>query len=264
MTRAEVAASARIERYMVNPLNQFTIASVAKKLNKINVKVSLSHQKPFPNLHLLSHYRFKKRFVKIYPNGDIKGGMYRMIASLIDFSFIRSLVADCYATISPPCYDPPSLFLLDLFRHIDGYKEMSRFCKVLRDEDRGRSYRQLAGITSDIIPCEGTFSNFRGRIGASRYNEIFHVLVDFFHQLEMVTFKVLAHDGTLYPTRARYKGCISVTSARALALKMSSAKLKTGSFIDSTIWPNKTWDPKSASIPNVPVTDSPMMSKSRK
>ena len=207
MTRAKVAASARIERYMVNPLNQFTIASVAKKLNKINVKVSLSHQKPFPNLHLLSHYRFKKRFVKIYPNGDIKGGMYRMIASLIDFSFIRSLVADCYATISPPCYDPPSLFLLDLFRHIDGYKEMSRFCKVLRDEDRGRSYRQLAGITSDIIPCEGTFSNFRGRIGASRYNEIFHVLVDFFHQLEMVTFKVLAHDGTLYPTRARYKGC---------------------------------------------------------
>ena len=130
-----------------------------------------------------------------------------MIASLIDFSFIRSLVADCYTTIAPPCYDPPSLFLLDLFRYIDGYKEMSRFCEVLRDEDRGRSYRQLAGITPDNIPCQGTFSHFRDRLGASRYNEIFHVLVTIFHQLEMITFNILAHDGTLYPTWARYKGC---------------------------------------------------------
>jgi hypothetical protein len=192
---------------MVNPLSKFTIASVAKRLNEININVALSHQSLFPNLHLLSHYRFKKRFVKILSNGDIKGGMCRMIASLIDFSFIRSLVADCYTTIAPPCYDPPSLFLLDLFRFIDGYKEMSRFCTVLRDEDRGRSYRRLAGIASDNIPCEATFSNFRSRIGASRYNQIFHVLVDIFHQLEMITFKVLAHDGTLYPTWARYKGC---------------------------------------------------------
>jgi len=191
----------------VNPLSKFTIASVAKRLNKININVSLSHQNPFPNLHLLSCYRFKKRFVKIFPNGDIKGGMCRMIASLIDFSFVRSLVADCYTTIAPPCYDPPSLFLLDLFRYIDGFKEMSRFCQVLRDEDRGRSYRKLAGITSNNIPCKGTFSHFRKRLGAARYNEIFHVLVDIFHKLEMITFKFLAHDGTLYPTWARYKGC---------------------------------------------------------
>ena len=84
---------------------------------------------------------------------------------------------------------------------------MSRFCEVLRDNDRGRSYRRLAGIDSDDIPCESTFSNFRLRLGESRYNEIFHILVDIFHQLEMITFNILAHDGTLYPTWARYKGC---------------------------------------------------------
>ena len=192
---------------MVNRLKKFTIANVAKRLNNININVSLSHQRPFPNLHLLSHYQFKKRFVKIFDNGDIKGGMCRMIASLIDFSFIRSLVADCYTTRAPPWYDPPSLFLLDLFRHVDGYPNMSRFCQVLRDDDRARSYRQFAGIDSDHIPCEATFSNFRLRLGESRYNEIFHVLVDMFRQLEMITFNILAHDGTLYPTRARYKGC---------------------------------------------------------
>ena len=166
----------------------------------------MSHQKPFPNLNFLSNYRFKKRFVKILPNGDIQGGYTKMITSLIDFSFIRSLVADCYSEYGPACYDPPSLFLLDLFRYIDGYQNMSKFLELLRDNDRGRVYRTHAGIL-DNIPCEATFSVFRARLGENLYNEIFHVLVDIFHQLEMITFNILAHDGTLYPTWARYKGC---------------------------------------------------------
>jgi len=130
-----------------------------------------------------------------------------MITSLIDFSFVRSLVADCYSPYGPPCYDPPSLFLLDLFRHIDGFQNMKKFLEIVRDKDRGRVYRAYAGISAEHIPCEGTFSIFRERLGETLYNEIFHVLVHIFHQLEMITFKILAHDGTLYPTWARYKGC---------------------------------------------------------
>jgi hypothetical protein len=191
----------------VNPLHKFTINNVIKKLNKININISLSHQKPFPNMFLLSTYRFKKRFVKILPNGDIQGGYTRMITALIDFSFIRALVADCYSPYGPPCYDPSSLFLLDLFRYVDGYQNMSKFLALVRDKDRGRAYRTHAGIREDYIPCEGTFSIFRARLGEKLYNEIFHVLVNIFHQLEMITFKILAHDGTLYPTWARYKGC---------------------------------------------------------
>ena len=128
-----------------------------------------------------------------------------MLISLIDFSFIRSIVAHCYSDKGPPCYDPPSLFLLDLFRYIDGYQDMSSFLEVLRDS-RGQHYRAYAGITN-YIPCEATFSNFRARLGEQLYNDILHVLVDIFHQLKMITFNILAHDGTLYPTWARYKGC---------------------------------------------------------
>ena len=190
----------------MNPFKKFTIANVSKKLNEINFKISLSNQKPFPNLNFLSNYRFKKRFVKILPNGDIQGGYTKMITSLIDFSFIRSLVAHCYSEYGPACYDPPSLFLLDLFRYIDGFQNMSKFLELLRDKDRGRAYRTHAGIL-DNIPCEATFSVFRARLGENLYNQIFHVLVDIFHQLEMITFNILAHDGTLYPTWARYKGC---------------------------------------------------------
>ena len=130
-----------------------------------------------------------------------------MISSLIDFSFIRSLVAHRYSPFGPPCYDPPSLFLLDLFRYIDGYQNMTQFLSLLHDEDRGRAYRTYAEISMDHIPSPGTFSNFRLYLGENLYNEIFHILVDIFHQLEMITFKILAHDGTLYPTWARYKGC---------------------------------------------------------
>ena len=130
-----------------------------------------------------------------------------MITSLIDFSFVRSLIAGCYSPYGPPCYDPASLFLLDLFRYIDGYQNMSQFLTSLHDEGRGRAYRRYAGISPENIPCEGTLSHFRIRIGERLYNEIFHVLVDIFHQLKMITFTILAHDGTLYPTWARYKGC---------------------------------------------------------
>jgi hypothetical protein len=192
---------------MVNPFEKFTIANISRKLNQINPEICLSHQKPFPNLSLLSNYEFKKRFVNILPNGDIQGGYAKMIISLIDFSFIRSLVADCYSPFGPPCYDPPSLFLIDLFRYLDGYQNMSQFLELLRDKDRARAYRKYAGISMNDIPCEATFSNFRARLGENLYNEIFHVLVSIFHQLEMISFEILAHDGTLYPTWARYKGC---------------------------------------------------------
>jgi hypothetical protein len=191
----------------MNPLERFTIGSISKRLNKIDLEVSLSHQNPFPNLHLLSQYQFSKRFVEIRSDGTVQGGLTKMIISLVDFSFIRSLVAHRYSVISPPCYDPVSLFLIDLFRYMDGYQHSSQILSIIHDEERGRAYRAYAGISMKHLPCEGTLSNFRARIGENLYNEIFHILVGIFHKLEMITFKVLAHDGTLFPTWARYKGC---------------------------------------------------------
>ncbi len=183
----------------------------------------MSHKAPFPGRTLLSKYRFKKRFVQILPNGDVRGGYAKMITSLIDFSFVRSMVAHCYAPTGPPCYDPPSLFLLDLFRAIDRFQDMSLFLGILRDDERGRPYRAYAGIKGNI-PCEGTFSHFRARIGEKLYNEIFHVLVHIFHRLEMITFHILAHDGTLYPTWARYKGLPCEMQLRCFPSGISQGK----------------------------------------
>jgi len=191
---------------MVKLFEKFTVNNVSTNLNKINAKVALSHSRPFPHISLLSHYQFSKRFVKIFPNGGIEGGYTKMICSMIDFSFVRSLVAHLYSVFGPPCYDPVTLFLLDLFRYVDGFQHMSDFLDTLHD-DRGRGYRTYAGI-QEHIPCEATFSHFRSvHVGESLYNDIFHVLVDIFHRLKMITFNVCCHDGTLYPTWARYRGC---------------------------------------------------------
>ena len=180
-------------------LKNFGISNISRKLNAINVKINIEHHLILPCLVLLSNYRFKKRFVKILPNGDIQGGFTKMVISLIDFSFIRSLAAPCYSIKSPPAYDPPSIFLLELFRYLDRHPSMDKFLEVLRDKDRGRHYRSWAGICTEHIPTKGTFSNFKDRLGPDRYNEIFHNLVNIFHWLHMITFNVIAHDGTLTP-----------------------------------------------------------------
>ena len=191
----------------LSTLKQFTINNVSERLNKIDITSALSHNTPFPRPYTLSHYTFRRRSVTILPNGSLQGGRGSQIASLIDFSFIRSLVAHCYSKMGPPCFDPVSLFLLVLFRYIDNYKYMSKFLEDLHDDDKGRAYRDFAGISKDRIPCAGTFSHFHSRLGGELYNEIFHVLVALFHQLNFISFHLISHDGTLYPTRARYKGC---------------------------------------------------------
>ena len=209
----------------MNPY-KFTISTISKRLNKINFSIGLSNQATFPPLHLLSNYSFQKKYVQINHDGSIKGGLCRMITSLIDFSFVRSLVAHEYSIWGPPCYDPVSLFLLDLFRYIDGHQSMKDLITVLHDEDRGRGYRTYAGF-SDNLPCQGTMSNFRERLGPDLYNDIFQVLVQIFHQLELITFKVLAHDGTLYPTWARYKGCTYFCDqCKAIAIENVLEKVK--------------------------------------
>jgi hypothetical protein len=99
-----------------------------------------------------------------------------MVSSLIDFSFIRSIVAHKYR-LAGVAYDPVSLFMLELFTRLEKFSDMKSFTNVLRDPVRGRLYRLYVGISEEHIPCEATFSNFKARLGEELYNRIFHVLV---------------------------------------------------------------------------------------
>jgi len=179
-----------------------------RKLNHIHCQISAKHQIPFqkPEAFQLSKYVYERRYIRIHDDGRLEGGLSRFVSSLVDFSFIRSIVAHKYSLIGF-AYDPVSLFLLDLFRYLEKHPDMKTFVEALRDWDQGKHHRLYAGIGNKNIPCEATFTNFKERLGEGLYNQIFHVLVQIAERLGFLSYKIIATDGTLFPTRARYKGC---------------------------------------------------------
>jgi len=193
----------------VSELTRFSIGNVIRKLREINPLINSRHKKAFPKeqSRWLSHYEFRKEFVHVNDDGSVRGGVSQLVASTIDFSFVRSIAADAYSIFGGSCYDPVSLFLLDLFRYLERIRSIKDFCLILRDPARGQDYRRWAGLRGDWIPCQATFSNFRTRIGESRYQEIFHALVSLVEKLGLLSFNILATDGTLFPSAARYHGC---------------------------------------------------------
>ena len=103
-------------------LAYFSLGNVIKKLNRIHVCINSKHKRPFPKPKefWLSEYTYQRRYIKIHPSGRIVGGLSGFISSLIDFSFIRSIVAHTYHSLGI-AYDPVSLFLLELFRYLEKY-----------------------------------------------------------------------------------------------------------------------------------------------
>jgi len=191
-------------------LGRFSLPKILKGIDLANEEILSKFQDPFPKneKRFLSRYYYKKRYIEITPHGEIVGGLSRMFVSLVDLSFTRSLVADVYGKKGYHCYDPASIFCLEISRILDGYRDTKSFCKVLRDPQRGLHYWAYAGFIKEHIPSEDDFSNFRARCGAEKYREILGVLVDIAHSLGFLSGSLIAStDGTLFPTFSRFRGC---------------------------------------------------------
>jgi len=182
---------------------------VIRKLNQIRIAINLKHQQPFPKSRnrLLSYYAYIPRRIKIKPSGEIAGGLSRFVTSLIDFSFVRSIVASAYSSVGGHAYDPVSLFLLELFRYLEKFSDLKAFLSVVRDEEKGKPYRLYAGISLAHLPCEADFTHLKDRLGEALYTEISQVLVEIVHLLGLLSFAILSTDGTLFPSYSHYKGC---------------------------------------------------------
>jgi hypothetical protein len=175
----------------VSGLTQFSIANIISKLKEINPAIDRSHRRAFPKeeARWLSHYRFCPQYVHVNDDGSVRGGLSQLVASVIDFSFVRSIAA-AYSIFAGPCYDPISLFLLDLFRYLDKVSDVRHFSRILRNPVSGQSYRSFAGLRDDSVPCRATFTNFRARLGESRYKEIFHTLVSLVEKLALLSYNI--------------------------------------------------------------------------
>jgi hypothetical protein len=213
----------------------FSLGKILSRLNRIRFRIHQKHFRPFPKPEIfwLSHYTYCHRYIRIEEGGRIAGGLSRFVSSLVDFSFVRCLVADRYG-VAGVAYDPVSLFLLQLFCYLEKFPDMKTFLATVRDHERGKHYRLYAGIRDPHIPCEATFTNLKDRLGQERYRQIFHVLVEMVDLLGFLTHKILAIDGTLFPTYARYKGCTPAfagagSTSRPLAAR-SSLKVSSKAF----------------------------------
>ena len=131
---------------------------------------------------------------------------FAILRPTIDFSFTRSICAPNYGAPGGHCYDPASLVILEVAAKVDCYPDYASFCDDLHQQDKGRRYRELAGL-HDAIPGEDDLSHFRYRVGAAAIEATMAVLVDLFRTFGLIKDDLLSTDGQLEPSYSRYKGC---------------------------------------------------------
>lgn len=154
----------------------------------------------------LSHYHFVARSMTLTSEGDVEGGLSWLVGATIDFSFTRSICAPHYGARGSHCYDPASRVVLEVVAKVDQYVDYARFCHDLHQADKGRRYRELAGL-HDAIPGEDDLCHFRYRVGAEAIEKTMAAVVALCRSFGLITGELLSTDGQLEPSYSRYKGC---------------------------------------------------------
>lgn len=177
----------------------------ADALNQRNREVFTT---PFPKApsRWLSHYAFTPRPLVLTREGDVEGGLSWLVGATMDFSFTRSLCAPHYGARGNCCYDPASLVVLEVAAKLDQYVDYACFCGDLVQADKGRRYRELAGLHHHV-PGQDDFCHFRYRVGDEVVHKTLAVVVELMHTFGLIKGELLSTDGQLEPSYTRYKGC---------------------------------------------------------
>lgn len=95
---------------------------------------------------------------------------------------------------------------LTLATKVDHYVDYAQFCRDLHDRDKGRRYRQLAGL-HEHVPGQDDLCHFRYRIGDEVVDQIIATVVDLLSHFGLIKGALLSTDGQLEASYSRYKGC---------------------------------------------------------
>jgi hypothetical protein len=163
---------------------------------------------PFPQdpSRWLSQYQCTPRPIALTREGDVEGGLSWLIGAPIDVSFTRARCAPPSGARGGSCSDPASLVLLEVSAHVDQYVDYAHFCRDLYQADKGRRYRELAGL-HDAIPGEDDLCHFRSRVGEDVIHTTLAEVVELLHAFGLITGALLSTEGQLEPSYSRYKGC---------------------------------------------------------
>lgn len=189
----------------IAPLDLEAFVNAAATLNQQALNAFTT---PFPKApsRWLSHYQFWPRRLEFTTAGEVEGGLSWLIGATIDLSFTRALFAPYYSKEGGRCYDPASSFFLEVACRVDGYPDYASFCADLRQQEKGRRYRDLSGLHA-AIPGEDDLCNFRRRVDAQAIETALAVFVGLFRAFGLIKGELLSTDGQLEPSYARFKGC---------------------------------------------------------
>ena len=189
----------------IAPCDLETFVSEAVKLNPRTLE---DFTTPFPKGpdRWRSHDHFKPRPIEFTAGGEVEGGLSWRLGSTIDLRFTRALFAPDYSNEGGHCDDPASSFLLEVASRVDRYPDSARFGADLRQPEKGRRYREMAGLHTSI-PGEDDLSHCRRRVDAAAIEAALAVFVGLFRAFGLITGALLSTDGQLAPSCSRFKGC---------------------------------------------------------
>ena len=195
------------------PLSQeriapFDLEAFVQAAATLNQRVLDALTTPFPKAphRWLSHDHVQPRPIEFTAAGEVEGGRSWLLGATIDLSCTRALFAPDYSKEGGHCYDPASAFFLEVASRVDGYPDYARFCADLRHQDKGRRYREIAGLHTSM-PGEDDRSNCRRRVDAAAIEAALAVFVGLFRDFGLMQGELLSTDGQLEPSYSRFKGC---------------------------------------------------------
>ena len=152
----------------------------------------------------LSHDQFRPRPLECTAAGEGEG-LSGLRGATMDLSCTRALLAPYSSNAGGHCDDPASAVFLEVACRVDGSRDDARFWAELRQQEKGRRDRDLAGVHPSI-PGEDALRSCRRRVEAAAIEAALAVFVGLFRAFGLSTGALLSTDGQLEPSCARFKG----------------------------------------------------------
>ena len=137
-----------------------------------------------------------------------KDHFYRHLHRVLDLSFVRDLVADCYASGGRPSIDPEVFFRLQLAMFFEGIRSER---KLMEQAGYNLAIRWYAGYNLDEpLPDHSSLSKIRARLGLPVFRRFFEAIVEQCAQAGLVWGEELIFDATKVRANASMDSLIPV------------------------------------------------------
>jgi transposase len=123
-----------------------------------------------------------------------KDNVYRQLDKMLDLSFVRNWVKDCYAEGGRPSIDPVVFFKLELVLYLEGLRSERQLMRLAADR---LSVRWFLGYGLDeALPDHSTLTRIRERYGLEVFRRFFGAIVEQCIEAGLVWGKELYFDAT--------------------------------------------------------------------